>query len=647
MSFAPVANRGESLRICRQLDRQLLIFIRRLRDQLRQTDRNALAVGARSKVNGLHPVPFSSSTNMSIRPPGCEDGLQPKVQFGGRRYIIIVAFGLIVLGAWHHLYFSYLADEFACFKNAYDEDTYLLWPFGPGGVRVDRVLSGTVVSILAWLSRGSCGFTLATLDATLPAVLFLAAYYLASVFHLRFSLRVLFALVLVFCFDLLSLGSIAAYPGAFSTLTRIAALFSEHIVPPFEISYLSIYRSPEPQISWVMAFLFVGVLLRFLFRASDVISRTDILRLVVVQSVLMISYALVSYPLLVVEGCTAVLLIFARRPQKALLLGALCLGSALPAAIFGRMTIGPSFLFASRLPVITVGVVLALGLTVAFGFRLLRSGRFNARLATGLAFSITPLVLTNQQLVTGTMASARDWERYIDIPFCVIAFGILMSHGRRIRRLPDPAIALAIIAIVLFVSAASWRTFEFWLPDNLKSLAIARAIRSAGAALDPEALLVFDQPEYVPAVEARLGRPINALLSYTEIFKHVVPPATGFNPTPLSRSLFEFWRQTGISPDAAKDILEREISERGGYYSGFLFSLCEYWYPCSDGRNVKTATIRAALPSVIASYAVFLTKPAPPLKFAFVSSSSTPSAAAVEIGQGRAGPVTAKLWLRN
>src|SRR4051812_38036909 len=107
--------------------------------------------------------------HMSIHSPGLEDPLHPKIQLRRAHYIIVIALGLVVLGVWHHLYFSYLTGEFACFKNAYDEDTYLLSPFGTAIVRPDRVLSGTILTILLWLSRGSCGFTLAALDATLPA----------------------------------------------------------------------------------------------------------------------------------------------------------------------------------------------------------------------------------------------------------------------------------------------------------------------------------------------------------------------------------------------------------------------------------------------------------------------------------------------
>src|SRR4051812_36511410 len=93
------------------------------------------------------------------------------------RYVVLFVFGFAALGLWQHLYFSYSVGEVAFFKNAYDEDTYVLFPFGPAKARPDRLLSGSIVSVLVWLSHGSYGLTLITLDALLPPLIFLAAYY--------------------------------------------------------------------------------------------------------------------------------------------------------------------------------------------------------------------------------------------------------------------------------------------------------------------------------------------------------------------------------------------------------------------------------------------------------------------------------------
>src|ERR1700751_5937266 len=69
------------------------------------------------------------------------------------RYVAVLTAGFLALGVWQHLYFSYSIGQLTFFKNAFDEDTYLLHPFGPAGIRPDRLLTGSVVSALLWRLR--------------------------------------------------------------------------------------------------------------------------------------------------------------------------------------------------------------------------------------------------------------------------------------------------------------------------------------------------------------------------------------------------------------------------------------------------------------------------------------------------------------
>jgi len=237
---------------------------------------------------------------------------------------------------------------------------------------------------------------------------------------------------------------------------------------------------------------------------------------------------------------------------------------------------------------------------------------------------------------------------YVDLPFVVVAAGILVSHARWRLSWQIPAVALGTVVVVGFVLASSIRTYKLWLSDNLKTLAITRAVAAADKNLTDDTLLVFDEPEYAPLVEARLGRPLHALLNYTDVFKSPIPSTPGFSPTLLADALFEYSKQTAVTPAAAMEILQQEARQRAGFYSGFIFNVCEYWYPCTDGRAVKTEKIVATLPSVVMSYTNFLAKPAPPGKFAFVTSKSLPAPSKGEIiSEGRATSIVARVSLRN
>ena len=511
------------------------------------------------------------------------------------------------------------------------------------------MLSGVIVSAILWFSQESYNITLMVLDTLLPPLIFLAAYYAGAALFAKFSTRSLFALVLIFATDLFSLGRVASYPGPFPTLNQFKALVGDAFVPPLETSYLGLYRSPEPQVSYVIGFLFIGLILRIVLRDAKTTQR-EVVKLSIVQMSLMLCYALVSYPLVFVEGLAAIILLISGRRQDAIILGVLFFGSIIAAFAFGWMTVGSSagLLFSSRLPVVTVGVILAFALTIVFLYLLLRSGRADRWLMTGLAFSGMPLALTNQQLLTGLMVSAREWERYVDLPFVVVAAGILVSHARWRLSWQIPAVALGTVVVVGFVLASSIRTYKLWLSDNLKTLAITRAVAAADKNLTDDTLLVFDEPEYAPLVEARLGRPLHALLNYTDVFKSPIPSTPGFSPTLLADALFEYSKQTAVTPAAAMEILQHEARQRAGFYSGFIFNVCEYWYPCTDGRAVKTEKIVATLPSVVMSYTNFLAKPAPPGKFAFVTSKSLPAPSKGEIiSEGRATSIVARVSLRN
>ena len=244
-------------------------------------------------MNGLaHSLPNASwQVTVAMLRPDCFRVTQKT------RYIALYLLGFAALGLWHHLYFSYSVGEYVFFKNGYDEDTYVLFPFGPAGFRPDRMLSGVIVSAILWFSQESYNITLMVLDTLLPPLIFLAAYYAGAALFAKFSTRSLFALVLIFATDLFSLGRVASYPGPFPTLNQFKALVGDAFVPPLETSYLGLYRSPEPQVSYVIGFLFIGLILRIVLRDAEKTTQREVVKLSIVQMSLMLCYALVSYPL--------------------------------------------------------------------------------------------------------------------------------------------------------------------------------------------------------------------------------------------------------------------------------------------------------------------------------------------------------------
>jgi hypothetical protein len=563
---------------------------------------------------------------------------------------VLLAAGFLALGLWQHLYFSYSLGQLTFFKNAYDEDTYLLYPFGLAGIRPDRLLSGSLISGLLMLLQGPHGLALAVLDTLFFPLVFLAAYSVGAAIFEDIKARCLFAILLALAPDLFSLGNAASYPGPFPTIDQFRAVFGKTLVPPIETSFLALYRSPEPQVSYTIVFCQIALLLRFIFTEAQPATLRTILGLTIFQALATICYLIIAYPLLAFEGVAAVLLMLSGHARKAAVLALLLILSVLGTYAI-RVALGDpapaiTLFFQSRMPEISVGVLTAAILALLSGTMLLQR-KSGVRVVVAFAFALVPLALMNQQIITGWMISGRDWERYINLPFAVVSGGILLSLVTHRQSWHGPVTGAAIIVAVVFSTLSSKRTYNFWLVDNLKSVAMSRAIDAADT-LDRDALLVFEEPEYVPQVSIRTRRPFHALLDYTEVFKNLIPVTPEFKPTPLSASLFEYWRQTNVSPAVAQEILRREALQQGGYYSGFIFNICEYWSPCTDGRNLQTEKILKTLPSVIDSYQKFLA--APPLggKFAYVlSKSPPPSAGLTKIGEGRAGSFIASVWIAN
>lgn len=527
---------------------------------------------------------------------------------------------MMLLALWPHAMLSTQVGEVAFFKNGFDEDTYALYPFGIGAVRLDRLLSGSIIHALTMAMAGSRNLAMIAIDVIAMPAAFLSAYFLSTRFFASNSARLLFALTLVFSSDLLTLGNTAVYAGPFPTLGQFRALFGaagEFLVPPIDTSYLGLVRSPEPQIAYCVAFLFVAVLLRFAFEGTQSIDWRTAGLLALLTALLTTSYALVGYPLLAIHGFTVIVLAAMRSWGKAAFLGLLFV-TVFAALLLATLKVvgGPTgAVFANRLPTITMSLIISVPVLAAIVASLVRRRLQNPRLWLAFAFAGMPIALTNQQLLSGVMVSTRDWERNITMPLLLIGAALWIGEvairvGR--SREPWPSVrvgATAVLAIAIAVACV--RSYGWFLPDNLTSIALARAMEAGNSYVGNDVIAVMDQPGLAPLVRLRMDPAPRILLDYTETFAAPIPHSTeaGFVATPHSQSLFEYWRETGVDPAVASKLLFDEARGRAGYYSGFLFNVCEYWYPCTDNRAVATEEVERQIPSIIVAYEDYLANP--------------------------------------
>ncbi|PSM18289.1 hypothetical protein C7T96_10505 [Nitratireductor sp. StC3] len=537
-----------------------------------------------------------------------------------RALLLATVLFFVALGAAHHVYFSIDTGGLNFFKNAYDEDTYALFPNNLNTWRIDRYFSAVIFDLFKAVFGSNFGYALIAADIVLIPACFLAILYAVSPLLKSMPGRVAAAVLILLSQDLFSLGNIASLTHDVVKLSDFRLLFGawgETMVPPIDTAYLNFFKSLEPQLAYVSAWIVVGCLVRFVLAPQSQRLRSSVPLLLAAQIALTGSYSVVGYPVLLLEFYVATILVFMGRCKIAGLVFALCLMSIAVAVWAASQTLaGNTALFASRLPMISTAVLGGLVVTGAMLVRLFSKGFSQPPLWLGLGLAGLPVALMNQQVLTGLMVSTKDWERYINHPF--LAFGAILfwatirkkaaEHGR-----PGQGRWPVYAAIVFFAAFAIYgtkRTYGLWENINLHGLAIARAIDNAEAELPADAVFVLDSVGLAPQVALRRGGKTGFLVDYTDVFRDRIPSIEEkpFSITRHGYALFEYWRLRGMSADGVSEILMSEHAARGGFFSGFFFNICDYWHPCTDSRAVKSEAIGQKIPDIVEAYRAYADK---------------------------------------
>jgi hypothetical protein len=516
-----------------------------------------------------------------------------------------------------HAVFSVTVGQFAFFKGAYDEDTYFLFALLRSAVGLDRLLSTEITRGLYELSGCSSNLTMVALGALLPASAALAAFFLATELTGGCARRILCTVLLLFGQDLFSLGNVAVWTASQPSLAWFTGLFGPlgpRLVPPYETSYLTLFRLPEPPLSLALCFILLIFLVRLARRQGFGPASHIILSLLIL--IMPAAYVFVGLPLLLVTGAFAAILVSVGRARDGLWVGIVTLIALL---IFGLSMIsgrtgGGDLVFASRLPVITPAVLASLVATTSFFAWCIVRRTVSTEAALAMILLAMPAMICNQQIVTGVMVSARDWERNINYPLLVAGVfiaGRVIGVSWRWSDLRSGALAwVSVILCAIVLVRAQFLNYSYFVDGNLVSLAMARAVKSMSEAADP--VLLLDEPGLSPLLAVRLNGRARFVIDYTEIFLNRIPaldisvrhPANSYEA-----HLFEYWQRTGVTPDEAERILKMEVQQEAGYFLAFLFAIPDYWYPATDRRHVRQAEIAHMIPEVAARYRAYLTRP--------------------------------------
>lgn len=399
------------------------------------------------------------------------------------RAAIAVTVGLILFGSlWGVTRFSLALGEFSWMQRAYDEPFYLWRVFTHDFAVDNRLLSNLFAAAFGSLT-GSFDAMAEIVGLVMPLAVFASAWVLSGTWDRVVIRRLVWTLLLVFSFDLLSFSNYVlfdAYPSSWIA----NAIGDPRIWKVDAMAFFVAYRRPEPQMGMVISFIYLAGVV-----ASFTTWRPTLYRLVCAATpflvVVYINTALIG---IIVFGLISLIAIVVYR-RPAMVPFALSIAAAI-AAFFIVVFANPasnleSNTFATRLPILRPSVVMAVlglaGLAIAIARR---GWVLSPRHWLAAVFLVVPLITLNQQVITGVAILPQNWElngNYI----CVVAgLAILASGWLDEKRIGHSAIVRGVFAglwvlVGVLVVRGHLRVEAAFMPRNADSVAHARAYREA------------------------------------------------------------------------------------------------------------------------------------------------------------------------
>lgn len=545
--------------------------------------------------------------------------------------LILIAIFIGIMGIMPHIMFSMKMGEISYFKSAYDEDYYINQAIN-GNSGHYRLLSAFLINLLYFIVGNNLESTLIFADFIFPFFCGIAAGLIAHLLAHNTLTKILIVIFLLFGQELLSLGSSAIWQEQTQTTTWSLAFWrsqwspwGEMVIPDYSTSYFSLFRSPEPQISWIVLFGYIAFLVRFLTKHQGIIERWYFaIVFFLLNTLLIFSYIFISLPLIIFLFISASILWLWCYQKNAFYLIASCAYITFINLLiylgFKSSTGSTSLIFNSRLPIITPAVLLSfIALTLIISLR--RNLKIDKmRLSLSVTSLSIPIILTNQQLLTGIMVSTKEWERYANYPFLILGISIVFcsQNWRKYKKtkLITTTTALFFIAYfahLLFIGQES--VYHQWYAKNELVFAQKRAVVEAiDAPQLNHAKIIIEEPGTEPLLAIKLNKPVHFITDYRELFSFPISdmPSNGGLPANQSKyreNLFECFARTAKTPSDVSEILKNEAIQKSGWYLGFLFSFKDFWYPATDGRLVRQNEILKNIDAIVSAYTEYLKTP--------------------------------------
>ncbi len=535
------------------------------------------------------------------------------------RSALILAAAIACLGLFPHLYFSLSMGELMWFKGAYDEDYYTLAMLDEEP-RQDRIISTGLFRSFIGIHGGSLDLAQMTSDTLLTFVCVMAAYFCASGITRDRKWRWVLTLSLLFGSDLLVTTN-QAVNSSFSTRTIRSLLPPawQQLLPITDSSYFQLFRTPEPQTSWLFFFLFISFLSRKFSVNGIRLKAADWLILVLFLGVFPYVYIFLVIPSLILLSFVLIGRVFRGGWLPGLALIVVMFLALLWFIVWSPIGSVGTILhvgFPSRVPSITPALLLAACLSLLE----IWTGKPNVRLPSvwfGLSALAVPIVLLNQQIVTGIMTSARDWERYSCYVLVIFGCCHLQSMKHFFQRVIEkrkfmPVLILGMFFFVLI--RGQFRNHGEFGPYNRLSVAQWRVIQDVVAKTGTRDFRVLIDNQYFgePLLQVRSYNTLEFTHSYTELLGSPILGITLADSAPAGRShhqekAFESLAREGISPGQLLSQMRDDIKFNQPFHrliAFFALKDCYRYY--TDDRGISNLVLLKQIDEIVADYKEYL-----------------------------------------
>ena len=527
----------------------------------------------------------------------------------------------ILAGPLLHTYgLSRVAGRLTWMQTAYDEPYYIQNAIADDLAFDSRVLGRLPAKLLR--GAGIDGFDRIAIayDLVLPVLALLAALFVARRLSKSRIESLAWALALLLAWDVLSLNSSVLFAPTLASRLE-AAIGAPWLFAADPFPYFNLFRTPEPQTSWIVFLFYLGLLCRYADTAN-LRSYQAACLLTPCLSILYVSVAITAWLVFLLFSLSLLLVL---RVREILVWFATTLAVTVAALVLlfsgdSAREATSMAIFRSHLPILRPSVLLGLGLC-GYVIHSVRTGRApldGRRLLAG-ACALVPVATLNQQILTGRIVIAQQWELFANYIVLVMAAGLVLGAPSR-RDAPQwpgrRAAAVACWALLLSLLVAGQRTtWNNFLPTNLLSIAEARAYEDAVRRSGPSAKVVLPESWDDALFTLRVANGANALGGFWWIRK-IRPTSLGPEDSWSDHYArngaridigYEVLARREITPAALDATLRREL-QAGVCWPNltYFFSEEDCWSRFSNFIIEPTRRLEPMIPEIVEGYRRYL-----------------------------------------